>query len=371
MTEISQITAETVLLTGIQTKIDTALNNCLASYDFETYIQKQALCQSPLVANETLFTLFTHELNNAQKLTLSQTAYKQLISALEYSVFSGGKRIRPILCLLVANYCQALLSCQNAGNKETDATISKNEALSKLSLQLAVAIELIHSYSLVHDDLPAMDNAIYRRGKLTVHKQFGEAVAILVGDALLTLAFSQLSQVKVDLDLATYKRIMFVQTELVHLAGLNGMVAGQMLDLATSPVNCTLADYLACISGKTAALLQAAICLPAKLNANLSKNSEKDLAQIAYSWGVLFQIQDDRLDKADLDHEKNILNYISAAELSIWEKQLNDSVQSRLQTLFLNERKRLHSCSHEQLSALDLAENTLFAVLKKLERRKQ
>lgn len=369
-------TLETDLLTKFASKLELTLTNCLEQFVLANYLNKQPIDNSPKQAPKSLCTKLTFELKNVKQLQCSKIAYEQLNEAIKYSVFSGGKRIRPLLCLLVANYCQTLLACQQAispvqaGQKaECENELS---LLADLNLHLALAIELIHSYSLVHDDLPAMDDAVYRRGKLTVHKQFGEAVAILVGDALLTLAFGQLNEVQGDFKPDTYKRILAVQAELANLAGLNGMVAGQMLDLSIAPKDCTLADYLACISGKTAALLEAAICLPSKLYANLSLESESNLAKLAYYWGILFQIQDDFLDKAEVGQEKNILQYIAEPEFEKWESELNNEIQSSLEAIFASERKNLDaSVSFAQLNALQAAEQALLQVLKKLERRKQ
>lgn len=363
MSGTSQTQAELILIKSIQDKLELALNSRLSAFSLSEYLQRhtsymQELAKSMHLANT--------------ELGKSEIAYNQLVAAIKYSVFSGGKRIRPLLCLLIANYCQTLLSCQiqNKNAKLTNKIItSEREDFATLSLQLAIAIELIHSYSLVHDDLPAMDNAIYRRGKLTVHKQFGEAVAILTGDALLTIALGELSHLQADFTVATYKRILQVQAELVDLAGINGMVSGQMLDLSISTDLSTKADYLACISGKTAALLQASICLPAKLIANLSKESMQNLAKLAYYWGILFQVQDDRLDAEQVNQEKNILQYITAAELASVEKQLCELIQASLQAVFMTERNKLVTCATQQLADLQVAEDALLSVLKQLERR--
>ena len=136
------------------------------------------------------------------------SAPQELHTAVHYSVFSGGKRIRPILCLASLEAC---------GGDMAPA------------MPTACALELIHTYSLIHDDLPAMDNDDFRRGKPTSHKVFGEAMAILAGDALLTEAFVLLSHSE-KVRLAAERRLAVIQ-EIARAAGIAGMVGGQALDI--------------------------------------------------------------------------------------------------------------------------------------------
>lgn len=189
-------------------------------------------------------------------------------NAMRYAVESGGKRVRPVLCYAV---------CEMLG---------KDKAAVK---ELATAIEFIHGYSLVHDDLPAMDNDDYRRGKLSTHKKFGEAAGILAGDALLNFAFeTMLSEKKISADYISAMRLI------AEYAGYSGMIGGQVLDLEneknTSPTEQQLYEiYL----NKTAKLISAPI-----LAASLVCGGKYyvELKEYGYNLGVLFQITDDIMD---------------------------------------------------------------------------
>ena len=190
--------------------------------------------------------------------------------AMRYSVFAGGKRLRPILCL------------------EAGRLFGGNE---KSLLQLGCALELIHTYSLIHDDLPALDNDDLRRGKPTSHRQFGEATAILAGDALLTLAFEALSAPGWAAD----DRQLRVIRELSHAIGTHGMVGGQVVDLETTSLDTDAAtlDYIH--SAKTGAFIRAAV----RAGAICAQAEEPDLAHITVygeKIGLAFQIADDLLD---------------------------------------------------------------------------
>lgn len=190
---------------------------------------------------------------------------KLLLEAMEYSLLSGGKRLRPILTFAAAEVC--------GGTKE-------------VALPGAVAVEMIHTYSLIHDDLPAMDDDDLRRGQPTSHKVFGEAVAILAGDALLTHAFSVVAQS--DLPPAT---AMAIARELAHCAGPLGMVGGQVLDVAGTD------DLAAMYDLKTGALLRAAVRTGA-LVAGAAADAVAALSRYATALGLCFQITDDLLDVA-------------------------------------------------------------------------
>jgi geranylgeranyl diphosphate synthase type II len=195
--------------------------------------------------------------------------------AIFYSLFPGGKRIRPILMFS----CGEMLGV-------------KKEAL----LYPACSIELIHNYSLIHDDLPSMDNDDYRRGKLTLHKKFDEATAILVGDGLLTLAFEILCSWKQNLDVVV-KVIKLIS----NYVGINGLIEGQILDIsATSWKNINnnqrTKKYVEkmCIK-KTAKLIEASI-LVAGIVKKLKIDKLKILQKIGTNIGLLFQITDDLID---------------------------------------------------------------------------
>ncbi len=190
--------------------------------------------------------------------------------AMRYSLFAGGKRMRPALSLAAAEAC---------GGSPEDA------------LPLACAVECIHTYSLVHDDLPAMDNDDYRRGKLTNHKVFGEAIAILAGDALLTQAFEIAARCK-GWPRYPHRAIIL---ELTHAAGSGQLVAGQVADLEGEGKKIS-ADQLKYIhERKTSALL----CCSARLggmSANCTVAQLKALTDFGYHVGLAFQIIDDILD---------------------------------------------------------------------------
>ena len=190
--------------------------------------------------------------------------------AMRYSVFAGGKRIRPILCLESARIFTADVSP---------------------ALHPACAVEFIHTYSLIHDDLPALDNDDLRRGKPTCHKQFGEAIAILAGDALLTLAFETLGATPVEPSL----RVRML-AEVASSAGtVNGMVGGQVADLEAEgrDVGPETLEYIH--RSKTAALLRAAVTAGA-LCAGASEEDVARLRRFGETLGWAFQVTDDILD---------------------------------------------------------------------------
>lgn len=194
----------------------------------------------------------------------------QLGKGMKYSLVGGGKRIRPVLALACADIVGG---CPDEIVRE------------------AAALELIHTYSLVHDDLPSMDNDDYRRGKLSNHKMFGEAAAILAGDALLTYAFELLAQPGKGDDAKKLRVIV----ETAQAAGWQGMVGGQSLDTLGSLENCTLSDIANIHNLKTGALLKAS----ARIGAILGGGSEQEitiLSAYAVELGLAFQIKDDILD---------------------------------------------------------------------------
>ncbi len=188
-------------------------------------------------------------------------------------MFAGGKRLRPILTLVV---------CETLRGKVKDA------------LPFACAIELIHTYSLIHDDLPAMDNDTYRRGQLTNHKVFGEAIAILTGDALLTLAFKIISDSD-NLDLFDPSLTLKIINDIAFLSGIDGMIGGQVADIQSEGkiINKVTLNYIH--SHKTGALITASI----RAGAIAAKTSEKNLKLLTHygdKIGLAFQIIDDILD---------------------------------------------------------------------------
>jgi geranylgeranyl diphosphate synthase type II len=190
--------------------------------------------------------------------------------AMRYSVFAGGKRVRPIICIESARIFVSDVSA---------------------SMYPACAIEFIHTYSLIHDDLPALDNDDLRRGKPTCHKQFGEAAAILAGDALLTLAFETVAAAPVDAD-----RRVRMAAEIATSAGtINGMVGGQVADLEAEGkvVGPEMLEYIH--RSKTAALIRAAITSGA-LCAAAPADDVARLRRFGETIGWAFQVTDDILD---------------------------------------------------------------------------
>ena len=195
-----------------------------------------------------------------------------IYKAVHYSVFAGGKRIRPILCLAAVDAVEGNLAP---------------------AMPVACALELIHTYSLIHDDLPAMDNDDFRRGKPTNHKVFGEAKAILAGDALLTEAFVLLSRVEKE-RLPVQRRLSVIQ-EIAQAAGISGMVGGQALDVLSEksvPDENSLGDIH---RRKTGALIVAAVKTGAILF-NAPKDKVQALSQYGTNIGMAFQIADDILN---------------------------------------------------------------------------
>lgn len=194
---------------------------------------------------------------------------QDLFASMRYSLLAGGKRLRPIL---VYHFCRM------AGGDWEKADC------------FAAAIEMIHTYSLIHDDLPAMDNDDYRRGRLTNHKVYGEAMAILAGDGLLTAAFSYIAKAPYSADV----RIRAVEI-VSQCAGELGMVGGQVLDIQSEERACTQQEVLDIQSRKTGALICAA-CMLGVLAAEGSEAQLTAAADFASNLGLAFQIRDDMLD---------------------------------------------------------------------------
>jgi geranylgeranyl diphosphate synthase type II len=195
-----------------------------------------------------------------------------IYKAVRYSVFNGGKRIRPILCLAAAEAIGGDLGP---------------------AIPVACALELIHSYSLIHDDLPAMDNDNFRRGKPTCHKVFGENIAILAGDALLTEAFVLLSHVE-KVRLSAERRLAVIQ-EIAKAAGICGMIGGQALDVLSGKSEPNENMLREIHRRKTGALIVAAIKSGAIIF-NARKDKIQALAEYGINVGLAFQIADDILN---------------------------------------------------------------------------
>ena len=199
---------------------------------------------------------------------------EKLAEAMEYAVMNGGKRIRPILMYMICDLFE------------------KNNCKSYDKIkEIAAALEFIHCYSLVHDDLPAMDNDDYRRGKLTVHKKYNEAIGVLVGDVLLTEAFG----IIVNSESLGDKNKIEIISKLSEYAGFFGMVGGQFVDMESENKKVEIDTLKYIHAHKTGKLLTAAIELPMIA---LDVESEKREKMVEYSklLGIAFQIKDDILD---------------------------------------------------------------------------
>ncbi|MDF7666365.1 (2E,6E)-farnesyl diphosphate synthase [Orbaceae bacterium ESL0727] len=203
--------------------------------------------------------------------SITQIPTSTLQQAMRYSLLAGGKRIRPILVYITGQ----MFGCD----------------LTKLDIP-AAAIESIHTYSLIHDDLPAMDDDKLRRGKPTCHIQFNEAQAILAGDALQTFAFSLLSETALLDDTTKIKMI----AELANASGVDGMCLGQSLDLEAEHKTVTLAHLQKIHRHKTGALIRAAVRLGAIASGDIAMPYYHALDTYAQAIGLAFQIQDDILD---------------------------------------------------------------------------
>ena len=195
--------------------------------------------------------------------------YGVLLEAMRYSLLAGGKRLRPILTLA---FCEA---CGGEAEK---------------ALPAAAAVEMVHTYSLIHDDLPCMDNDDYRRGRLTNHKIYGEDIATLAGDALLTAAFRYVTQAE-----AEPEQVLRCVSILSQAAGEDGMVAGQILDLEGEKRPLSEAELRLVHQHKTGDMIRAACQMGAVLGGG-SEDAVEAAGQFALHLGMAFQIRDDMLD---------------------------------------------------------------------------
>ena len=245
---------------------------------------------------------------------LNESAPTVIVEAMNYAVKNGGKRIRPVLCF---SACEAL------GGNPLKAK------------ELAVALECIHSYSLVHDDLPCMDNDDYRRGKLTNHKVYGEAIAVLAGDALLTAAFHTITHSNHE----AQTKIRAVEV-LSECAGELGMVGGQVLDMQSEERQCTAQEVLDIQNRKTGALIKAA-CVLGVLAAGGNETQLRAAVTFADHLGLAFQIRDDMLDvigdakelgkAVGVDNAKN--TFIQLYGLDACDKMVREHTETALQAL--------------------------------------
>lgn len=222
------------------------------------------------------------QVETALDAALSVVYPEQIYEAMRYSLLAGGKRLRPILCLT---------TCEMMG------------ASAAVALPTACALEMVHTMSLIHDDLPAMDNDDYRRGKLTNHKVYGEDVAVLAGDALLTYAFeyiaTQTPQIaptaQSQIDGAQPQQVLRVIAQLAKAVGAAGLVGGQIVDLASEGKTIDEGTLTYIHLHKTAALLEVSVTAGAIL-AGADQSAIDSLSRYAQRIGLAFQIVDDVLD---------------------------------------------------------------------------
>lgn len=233
-----------------------------------------------------------------------------LYDAMKYSLTAGGKRLRPVLLLAACDFCGGDIN---------------------MALPYALAIEYIHTYSLIHDDLPAMDDDDFRRGSPTNHKVFGEAIAILAGDGLLSSAFEAMNK---DMllyfdDAGCLKCRVKASYEIAKGAGCRGMIAGQVSDieLASKNVSNELLEYIHV--NKTAALIMAAIRAGAHLG-KADENTLRILTDYAECLGLAFQICDDLLD-AENNRDKS--NYVATNGIEKSKKRVKELTDNAFQIM--------------------------------------
>lgn len=214
---------------------------------------------------------------------------KRIFEAIDYSLFTGGKRLRPIM---------AIKSYEMFG-KDIEEIIP-----------YAIAIEMIHTYSLIHDDLPAMDNDDFRRGKPTSHKVFGEAMAILAGDGLLNLAFETISNhMETSKTLDDYKKHTRAFKEISRYSGIYGMIGGQVVDLLANHDSMVEEKLMFMYKTKTAALIQSALVAGA-IMAEATDNEIEYMREFGLNLGLAYQIRDDILDMKE-DKSIKKLTYLT------------------------------------------------------------
>lgn len=262
-----------------------------------------------------------------------ETPPKRLNLAIRHSLMNGGKRLRPILVLACA-----------------EAVDSPIEPL----LPMACALECIHTYSLIHDDLPAMDDDDLRRGRTTCHKQFDEATAILAGDALLTYAFELASQPMAPIK---PKHTLMVIHQLAKEAGIMGMVGGQMLDMLAEKRDITLQELKTIHAKKTGALLHISCTAGAQLGGGTSDQIQR-LSLFGKAIGLAFQITDDILDEigdshimgktSGQDREKSKATYPKLMGLKQSKKEAENQIHQAITHLepFSEKAKPLRDLAH-------------------------
>lgn len=271
---------------------------------------------------------------------VAPTAPERLGEAMRYAVLDGGKRLRPLLVFAAAQAVGAAKNCP-------------------ATLRAACAVELIHAYSLVHDDMPCMDNDVLRRGKPTVHVKFGQAQALLAGDALQALAFELLTPAENAVDANTQARLCRL---LALSAGCHGMAGGQAIDLAHVGLHLNLDQLKHMHKLKTGALLQASVmmgasCVP--MGQTVSLQTQIALQHYSEALGVAFQVVDDILDvtadtatlgktagKDAQDNKPTFVSLLGLQKSSQYANQLLQQALSALNTSGLAQTQALRSLAH-------------------------
>jgi geranylgeranyl diphosphate synthase type II len=233
---------------------------------------------------------------------------------IRYAVLGGGKRYRPLL---------ALFSGENFG-------VDK-----RVVLPFACAVELIHNYSLIHDDLPCMDNDDFRRGKPSCHKAYGEDLALLAGDALLTMAFRVLAQAPLKGELSKQKEQIIADVS--QAAGIDGMIGGQLLDVTLVPEEISDEKMNELMLKKTAALITASVRIGALLG-KASSSELKAITEYGKNVGLAFQTRDDLLDSSQDVKKGRQLNPNSVSHFGLekTEYRLKDFIRKALEALDRN-----------------------------------
>lgn len=238
------------------------------------------------MATLTSYEQYQQRINNflATKLDSLSLNDPKLLDAMRYGLLIGGKRMRPYLAYITGEAIGADLN-------DIDA--------------VSGALECIHAYSLLHDDLPAMDDDDLRRGKPTCHKAFDEATAILAGDALQTLAFDILANHTFSTNQAPSGSLVQVKLiqQLVRASGYQGMCGGQALDLAATDKAISLSELEILHSLKTGALLEASVLMPATCSANVTLEHKTIFSEYAQLIGLAYQVQDDIIDLTSTEEE--------------------------------------------------------------------
>jgi geranylgeranyl diphosphate synthase type II len=253
-------------------------------------------------------------------LPLKNNRQKAIYEGMRYSLFAGGKRIRPVL----------MMETFTMFNKDEDSI-----------MPFACALEMIHTYSLIHDDLPAMDDDDYRRGKPTNHKVYGDAMAILAGDGLLNKAFETVSQNTSRLNLPTENILKSIEI-LSKASGSEGMIGGQVTDMFVEERTMEYLEYMHTL--KTGALIKAA-CEIGATAGGASEEEINNLSNYAHYLGLAFQVKDDILDftadeeelgkpvGSDVKNDK--LTYVTLVGLEESQKILEDYTEKAISSLYI------------------------------------